>query len=376
MWRGKRYWVALLLLFTPISVLSAPPDFHLMGQLVPPGSVRSWMQPVATTAIPLTVIHGQHAGPVLTLTAGIHGDEYPGIFALQKLLNMLQPSTLHGTVVLVHLANLEGFHARRIALNPVDEKNLNRVFPGRAAGSLTEQIAYFMTEHVIRQTDYVLDIHAGSANQTLLPHVYSPVMDEAMLDARTLAFAKSLAIPHIVLYGERPRDPAQSVSYPNTAQTRGKPGLTLELGQLGGRADEDRDRIVQACLQAMHHLNMLDQPVAHAAQHAAPVLYRTLVSVRSPVSGIFYPMVKVGDSVVVGQAVGRVEDYFGQPLQTLYAPVAGTVLMQMATPPIREGESSTEIGVILTATQASAYGFANTGSCSNCSTVSGFSSNK
>lgn len=76
------------------------------------------------------------------------------------------------------------------------------------------------------------------------------------------------------------------------------------------------------------------------------MLYRKLVEVSSPVTGIFYPLVKVGDAVVAGQAVGRVDNYFGQPLQTLYAPVAGTVLMQKDTPPIREGESTTDIGVL------------------------------
>lgn len=332
----------------------AQSSFQFMGQTFAPGTVRSWMQPVSTSTLPMTVIHGDHAGPVLTLTAGIHGDEFPAIFALQQLAQTIRPDRLHGTLILVHLANLEGFHGRRIALSPVDEKNLNRVFPGRAEGTLTEQIAYFMTEHIISQTDYLLDIHSGSANQTLLPHVYSPVMHQAPLDEKTLAFAKSLGIPQIVLYDERPNDPAHSVSYPNTAQTRGKPGLTLEVGQLGQRSKEDSALIVQACLNAMRHLNMLDPSavigsalVASPAQaKSQPVLYRKLVEVSSPVTGIFYPLVKVGDAVVAGQAVGRVDNYFGQPLQTLYAPVAGTVLMQKDTPPIREGESTTDIGVL------------------------------
>lgn len=345
-------YVCIMLL--SFGTLQASEVFELAGKAVARGAAASWMMEVASTRIPVTVIHGSNPGPVLTLTAGIHGDEFPAIFALQQLAHNIRPDQLHGTLILVHLANLEGFHGRRIALSPVDEKNLNRVFPGKADGTLTERVAHVMTEQIISQTDYLLDIHSGSANQTLLPHVYSPIMHQATLDEKTLAFAKSLGVPHIVLYEERPHDRAHSISYPNTAQTRGKPALTLELGQLGQRTAEDSTLIVEASLNAMRHLGMLDasalnasaKTAATAQQKSAPVFYRKLVAVRSTVSGIFYPLVKVGDAVTPGQAVGRVENYFGQPLETLYAPVAGTVLMQNETPPIREGESTTEIGVL------------------------------
>lgn len=349
-----RYLFIMMMVFHIAGAFAQAP-FVGIGQHVLPGSTHAWMQPVGKTSLPITVIHGQFSGPVFTLTAGIHGDEFPAIFALQKLAQTIQSDQLHGTLILVHLANLEGFHGRRIALSPVDEKNLNRVFPGKADGTLTEQVAYFMTEQIISQTDYLLDIHSGSANQTLLPHVYSPVMHQAPLDEKTLAFAKSLGIPQIVLYDERPHDPANSISYPNTAQTRGKPGLTLEVGQLGQRSAEDSALIVRACLNAMRHLKMLDASAVNgsamamdtATEHKLkPVLYRKLVEVRSTVTGIFYPLVKVGETVVAGQAVGRVENYFGQPLETLHAPVAGTVLMQKETPPIRQGESTTDIGVL------------------------------
>ncbi|AKR44655.1 M14 family metallopeptidase [Methylophilus sp. TWE2] len=347
-------YLFIMMMVSHICGAFAQAPFVGIGQHVAPGNVQAWMQPVGKTALPITVIHGQFSGPVLTLTAGIHGDEFPAIFALQQLARTIQPDQLHGTLILIHLANLEGFHGHRIALSPVDEKNLNRVFPGKADGTLTEQIAYFMTEQIISKTDYLLDIHSGSANQTLLPHVYSPVMHQAPLDEKTLAFAKSLGVPQIVLYDERPHDPAHSISYPNTAQTRGKPGLTLEVGQLGQRSAEDSALILQACLNALRHLGMLDASALNASAKAAataqpksaPVFYRKLVAVRSTVTGIFYPLVKVGDAVASGQAVGRVENYFGQPLETLYAPVAGTVLMQKETPPIRQGESTTDIGVL------------------------------
>jgi len=340
----RLFFLVCLLMNAPSVMASA--DFHFLGQLIKPGASQSWMQAVSSTQIPITVIHGAQAGPVLTLAAGIHGDEFPAIYALQRIKQTVQPQTLHGTLILLHLANLEGFHARRVALSPVDEKNLNRVFPGRSEGTLTEQMAYFLTEQVIARTDYLMDIHSGSWNQALLPHVYSPVLNNTALDAETLAFAKSLGIPHIVLYDERPNDPNHSISFPNSAQTRGKPALTLEVGQLGQTHEQDIARIVRSCLNAMHFLRM-GVAKGDSRLQPTPILYQRLVSVVSTATGLFQPMVNVGQLVKQGQEVGWVSDYFGQRIATLRATVTGTVLMVKQTPPIRDGETTVEIAVRL-----------------------------
>lgn len=333
----------LLILAGFLQHANAQNTFTLAKHRIKQGHMASWLQPIGDSTMPITVINGSANGPVLTLTAGIHGDEFPPIFALQKLSKTIKPETLQGTLVIVHLANLEGFHGRRIALSPIDEKNLNRVFPGSADGTLTEQIADFMTRELIAKTDYLIDIHSGSWNQSLLPHVYAPVMNNTILDAKTLDFAKALGLVHIVLYDERPNDPAHSISYPNTAQTRGKPGLTLEVGQLGQSHQSDVDLIFQACLDALDYLKMR-QTKTH--QMNKPHLYRKIVSVVSPNTGIFSSFVKVGDIVTKGQEVGWVRDYFGHHLTTLNATEGGTVLMQKETPPIRQGETTIEIGIL------------------------------
>jgi uncharacterized protein len=333
----------LMLLCLLVSVTVRAQDaFVLAGNAVAQGTLSSFTVAVAGTEIPISVIRGATPGPVLTLTAGIHGDEFPSIFALQQLRNQVDPATLSGTLVLVHLANLQGFHGRRIALNPVDEKNLNRVFPGSAAGTATEQLAYFLTTQVIPQTDYLIDLHSGSSYQTLLPHVYSPVVYDEALDQRTLAFAKATGVGHIVLYDERPRDPANSISYPNTAQTRGKPGLTLEVGHLAQRDEQSIRQVLASCLNAMRHLGMLDEAELSAA---APQLYRKLEEVPSPVTGIFHPASVVGDVVEAGTLLGTVTDYFGTTIAELHAPVRGTLLMLHQTPPIRAGEVPATIAV-------------------------------
>ena len=254
--------------------------------------------------------------------------------------NTLDPSQLSGTVVLIHLANISGFHGRRIALNPVDEKNLNREFPGSANGSATEQLAYFFTTQVIPVTDYLMDLHSGSSNQTLLPHVYSPVVYDAELDARTLAFARATGLEHIVLYDERPNDPDNSISYPNTAQTRGKPALTLEVGHLGQRDEASIQQVLAACLNVLRHLKMVKEP---ELENDTAILYTKLHEVESTVTGIFHPRSKVGDEVDAGTLLGIVSDYFGEPQQELRASVKGTLLMLLETPAVQAGETPATI---------------------------------
>jgi predicted deacylase len=92
--------------------------------------------------IPITVINGKKKGPVLALTAGIHGYEYPPILALQRLKRQLDPAKISGTVIMVHVVNMPSFLKRTIYYNPVDWKNQNRVFPGKIDGTMTERIAY------------------------------------------------------------------------------------------------------------------------------------------------------------------------------------------------------------------------------------------
>jgi len=320
---------------------SAQPAFDLAGHHILPGLAESFLVPIADIQMPITVVNGARPGPVLTLTAGIHGDEFPSILALQQLRAEIQPADLSGTLVLIHLANTAGFQGRRIAINPSDGKNLNRSFPGRADGTATEQIAHFLTREVIARTDYLIDMHSGSWNEELWPHAYSPVMDDPPLDSRTLAFARATGLGHIVLFGGRPRDPERSVSYPNTAQTRGKPALTVEIGQLGQRDDASVRQMLEVARNALRHLRML--PGATPANDGA-ILYRTLHEVESPATGLFHPRVRAGEVVGPGALLGTVVDYFGTPLADLRAPVRGVVLILGAAPAINRGDTPVTIG--------------------------------
>ena len=143
---------------------------------------------------------------------------------------------------MVHVANMPSFLGRTIYYSPADGKNLNRVFPGKADGTLSERIADVITREVIARATHVVDIHCGDGNESLRPYVYwiTTGATEVAEGGRRLALASGF--DHIVIDRGRPTDPAQSVYLSNTAILRGKPALTVESGYLA----DDRRRIDRA----------------------------------------------------------------------------------------------------------------------------------
>jgi predicted deacylase len=138
--------------------------------------IESRMLEVADgVSIPVTTVTGPKPGPVLALVAGNHGYEYPPILALQKLRTKIDPGRLAGTIVMVHVANMPSFLGRTVYFSPADRKNLNRVYPGRADGTVSERIAYAITTQVIDPSDYLLDLHCGDGNESLRPYVYQAI---------------------------------------------------------------------------------------------------------------------------------------------------------------------------------------------------------
>lgn len=347
MYKGKtsrrllNSWTLIIWLLASSSAFAQAP-FELAGVITQAGNSHSYMAKENAIEVPVTVIHGTQSGPVLLLTAGIHGDEFPAILALQRLREEVDANQLKGTLILVHLANLPGFHARRVALHPADNKNLNREFPGDKDGTPTEQLAEFFTREFISRMDFLIDMHSGSWNQQLLPHVYSPFVGDQKLDDLTFEFAKAIGMQRIVMYGERPRDPANSISYPNTAMTRGKPGLTSEIGHLGQRDEQAVEESLTIARNALYFLEMLP---GKPSPHPEPVIYEKLTSVTSPTDGVFTPRVEIGSTVEEGTIVGDVRDYFGNIVAELTAPVSGIVMMINETPPVKAGETPVTIGI-------------------------------
>ncbi len=343
----KLFWSLTLIALLWTSTAAAQAPFALGGVTAPPGSTASGTLRIAPrggdagSEIPFSIVHGVRPGPVLALVAGTHGMEYAPIVALQRLRRGIDPSTLGGTIIMVHVANMPSFLGRTIYYSPADGKNLNRVFPGKADGTLSERIADSITREVIARATHVIDIHCGDGNESLRPYVYwiTTGAKEVADAGRRLALASGF--DHIVVDRGRPTDPVQSIYLSNTAILRGKPALTVESGYLAATDEESIARIERAVAGWLKELGMrADGP----PPVSAPVWIERSEVLTSTATGMFYAAVERGHSVAAGTVLGRVTDFHGNVLQEVKAPFAGIVLYVLGTPPISKGEPVAFVG--------------------------------
>jgi len=120
----------------------------------------------AAAEIAVIVVNGAKPGPTLALVAGAHGTEYASIIALEKLAQRAEPAALSGAVIIVPLVNVASFAQKVPHLNPTDNKNMNRFFPGKADGTQTERASWALAKQVVEKCDYLIDFTAATWTKT------------------------------------------------------------------------------------------------------------------------------------------------------------------------------------------------------------------
>ena len=284
--------------------------------------------------IPVSVVHGREPGKILALIAGTHGYEYTSILALQRLLPELDPAKMKGSVILVHMANPETFFGRRIYTSS-DGKNLNRVYPGKKDGTISERIAEAITREVIDPATHVIDMHSGDGNESLLPYSYWMTGNDPSVDAQSKEINLAYGLDHIVIDHDRPKDVKDSRYTAMTGVLRGKPSITAESGGLG-RTDEASIEIHRrGALSVINHLAIMTAPSVRVDK---PVWIDKSEVLTSPATGVWEPVIDQKDTVIAGSLVGRVKDAAGRVLGEVRAPFGGFMLYVVATPPITRGE--------------------------------------
>lgn len=179
--------------------------------------------------IPITVIRNGD-GPTALLTGGNHGDEYEGPVALTKLAATLRAEDVRGRVIVLPYMNYPAFRAGT-RTSPIDRGNLNRSFPGRPDGTVTEKIADYVERHLLPLADFVLDIHSGGKTLDFLPFAAIHVLDDKGQEARCEAAMQAFNAP----YSMRLLELDSVGMFDTAAESAGKVFVSTELGG-GGSA--------------------------------------------------------------------------------------------------------------------------------------------
>jgi len=275
-------------------------------------------------SMPVQVICGRRAGPVMFVSAAVHGDELNGVEIIRRLLKRKSLRTLKGTLLAVPIVNVHGF--LNLSRYLPDRRDLNRSFPGSPKGSIAARLAHLFIKEIVSRADFGIDLHTGAVNRSNLPQVRGNLDDPA-----TLELARAFGAP--VMINADSRDGSLRAS----AAEAGEAILIYEAGE-ALRFDEIAIRAgLRGIMNVMRARGLLTgsgrTPVVE------PVLARSTRWVRAPVSGIISGGARLGAAVSKGQRLAVISDPLGLDEQFVSAPCAGIVIGRSNLPLVHEGDA-------------------------------------
>jgi predicted deacylase len=297
------------------------------------------------TIIPITIVNGLKPGPTLLVLSGVHGSEYSPIIAMQQLAPTLDPKEISGRIIIVHIANMPAYLGRSIYTSPIDNKNLNRLFPGKADGSITERIAYFLTDELYPLADAVLDMHSGDGNEQLRPSWigYYGKAGSPEVIAKSRAMAHAFGIKHIVEFQWELTDVKDAIWGGSAAIAKNIPSIDVEAGGMGIYDTQAIAQIVTGVRRIMAHMGIIDE-VFPALPEANIIIERE--SINAPEDGAWNPLLDAGKTVQEGDLIGFMTDWYGNRIFEARAPISGLLLLRFESPPTRKGDTLAVIAKI------------------------------
>ena len=339
-------WLFFLLFFLPGNQSFSQTDIPIIQQLdlsaAPKGQVsRYWLhltdnglsQPVL---VPVIVAKGLEDGPVLGLTAAIHGNELNGIPVIQQVFQMLDAETLKGTLVGVPGLNTPGIEANQREFT--DGTDLNRIFPGKAKGNESQQFTYYIFEKIAKHVDVLIDMHTASFGRVNSMYVRADVADD------TLEKLAALQFPDIIVVNKgNPSAGGDGKTLRAEAADHGIPCLTIEYGNPQVYQSDMTDRGVAGILNAMSYLGMTNDPITESRMPT--VVCSKSFWIYTDMGGLLEVPVELTQQVKKGDVIGVLRNPFGDILKTYTAPEDGVVIGKSTNPVNRSGGRILHLGV-------------------------------
>ena len=289
--------------------------------------------------LPVIVHRGSKPGPVMFLSAAMHGDEINSVEIVRRVLKLPALGELAGTLLAVPVVNVLAFlHQSRYL---PDRRDLNRSFPGSDSGSLAARLAHLFLKEVVGKADFGIDLHTGAIHRPNLPQIRA---DLSNADNKRLA--KAFGAPLFL-----DSKPAEGTLRAYTT-AHNIPAILYEACE-ALRFDETAIRIgVQGVANVMMELEMLPKNGDVPVSTAAPIYAKSEGWARAPVSGILRSQVALGDAVKKGQTLGVIGDPFDEREVPVIAPFGGIIIGRVMLPLVYEGEAAFHIARVETPNEA------------------------
>jgi predicted deacylase len=302
---------------------------EVIGNTIEPGSssrflfIQEQTYQASFLNAPVFVARGYAPGPTLCLTAGIHGDELNGVEVARRAFAETDAARLKGTLIAIPAINAEGVRTGNRYLS--DRRDLNRAFPGNEGGSVAALIAHVVSREVLSLCNFLVDLHTGSDQRGNLPQVRADLDNQAIREL-AIHFGKGLLLDDKGPAGSLRREVAKS----------GIPAILYEAGEPDRFQEDEIAHGMEGVFNVMAYLDMIDSPKNMIPENR---VFRKSRWIRAGVeqSGFFFPLTRLGDSVKVGDVLGRVIDPFTNAAHEITAPIAGEVIGMAVSRPVLSG---------------------------------------
>ncbi|CAH1649653.1 MAG: succinylglutamate desuccinylase/aspartoacylase family protein [Chelatococcus sp.] len=293
-----------------------------------------------TVEIPIVSVKNG-SGPTVLFTGGVHGDEYEGQIAVSRLARSLDPSTIQGRVIMIPALNMPAV-MNDTRLSPVDNRDMNRCFPGNPRGTFSEMLAHFVDALLLPHVDISVDLHtAGHSGDSALSTNMHYVKDGALRD-RTMAAASAFGAPYnVVFWGVD-----EGATLTSSVERRGILSLGTELGGWG-RVNVEGVRIADRALtNILKHFELMDGQPDTRQRDGSPRTRHMMVRDAAgysfaPANGLFEPRHVVGDVCKAGDLAGLlhfVEDVDRAPIEVRYK-LDGVLWMSAGPGRVQRGDA-------------------------------------
>lgn len=277
-------------------------------------------------------------GPVIFLSAGVHGDEYEGQIAMSRLIQDIDVKDVKGRIIILPMANFPAGQAG-LRVSPIDDVNLNRAFPGDPAGTPTQIIAHYIETVLMPGSDLHIDIHSGGSSLFYLPCAMPDWSANcAMPHARMMELCRLFGAPYQITFDED-----QEGRYISAAATRqGIVSIGAELGGGGRLTSAYIDIAYWGILRILKDMGAYTGSLAQAPKPAETLVLPVKAAqfVYAMEAGIVEHVVALGDRIADGAKIALIHhpETPGQTPTPVFARQGGLVICQRAMGRVERGD--------------------------------------
>lgn len=240
-------------------------------------------------------------GKTVLLLAGTHGDEFEGQVALTRLAQEVQANDVSGQLIIVPMANYPAAKAG-LRVSPIDQGNLNRLYPGDPNGAPSAMIAHFIESELMRRADFVFDLHSGGASLNYLPATTSVASAGTASDQQRRAWMNAFGAPYGLLFASAPGSGSSS----EAAARHGIPRLGTELGGRAWIHPEYSDICSTGVRRVLGQLGVIQASNLPPPPEVKFLAVERDCFVYATASGVFEGCVTLGSEVKKGDRAGRI----------------------------------------------------------------------